>query len=100
MGLLKPPDNKVYGQIHSLIATAMGVPSDDRRALEEQLRATIMRGGSFTQFPQYGGNSNYQSNSSNGTRSIRLGPFNCRLALTIAGKLGPANDPWGDRSDT
>jgi len=42
------------------------------------------------QFPQFGGNSNCQSNSSNGTRSIRLGPFNWRLALTIAGKLGPA----------
>src|SRR5262249_52984648 len=26
--------------------------------------------------PQCGGNSNYQSNLSNGTRSIRLGPFN------------------------
>jgi hypothetical protein len=28
------------------------------------------------QVPQYGGNSNYQSKLSNGTRSIRLGPSN------------------------
>jgi hypothetical protein len=41
------------------------------------------------QFPQYGGNSNCQSNSSNGTRSIRLGPFNWRLALTMLANWDP-----------
>jgi len=37
MELLKPVPGKVYPEMHTVIATAMEVPSEDRRAIEEQL---------------------------------------------------------------
>jgi hypothetical protein len=47
MRLLKPIPGKIYPQIHTVIATAMEVPSEDRHAIEEQLRATFKEGDVF-----------------------------------------------------
>jgi len=41
MGLLKPVPGKTYPKIHTVIATAMGVPAEDHGMLEELLQATF-----------------------------------------------------------
>jgi hypothetical protein len=46
MRLLKP-SGKIYPQMHSVIATTMNIPIEDRRAIEEQLRATFKGGDAF-----------------------------------------------------
>jgi hypothetical protein len=48
MRLLKPVTGKTYPNIHTVIATAMGVPEEDRGTLEELLRATFEGGGGFS----------------------------------------------------
>jgi hypothetical protein len=48
MKLLKPVPGKTYPKIHTVIATSMGVPEDDRATLEELLRGTFVGASNFS----------------------------------------------------
>jgi hypothetical protein len=64
MGLLKPVPGKTYPKIHTLIATTMGVPDEDRATLDELLRATFVGAGGFS-------------------RRLTLYPRDCHAVLSI-----------------